>query len=214
MRYWILLCVVLTCCNRPESPPSTNWQEIAGRALYADSNTRFPIYRAKVPLEWKKKIPVENEPLLDTTQALITYTIEEDGKEIRITVHNFPTEKIEQRIPPQAQITRWKKQFEQLDLPTVSIQPQAFSGFSGFVFEGEGRMQGKETTMMGWTMQLAPEHFRALGYPHHAKEQALYNQMQADYTIKIVGDPDLVKKHKQELVAFAHSFEFIHDIPN
>ena len=130
------------------------------------------------------------------------------GKQIRITIHSFPINTSQPRIPPIAQVNRWKKQLIDLDTEAVIIKPQAFSGFVGLYFEGTGTYKKTETTVMALSLKLDPEHERAL---QHSKLKE-HEEMLSDITIKAIVPNDL-QKHRPALLAFLHSFEFIDEIP-
>ncbi len=128
---------------------------------------------------------------------------------LRVTVHNFPTSSLAERVLPAAQISRWKTQFDTLEPGSVIIHPISRGGFSGLYFEASGIQHGKPITVMGWSLQLAQEHYNALAL----LEGDLYFQMRSDYTLKAVGSPDAVLQHKKSIVRFANSFELINEIP-
>ncbi len=167
-------------------------------------------YRAKTPSYWSRKESPTNESLVDTRKPLVEYFIQEEGLSIRITLHNFPANSLEERISPQSQINRWKKQFDPLVAETIHTSSLAKGGFSGLFFEASGLQDQIETTVLGWSMQLSAEHFRNLS--HYAEEA--YRQMRADYTLKAVGPSDLIFKHKFSIIEFANSFELIEEIPS
>jgi hypothetical protein len=180
---FFFLAVLLAGCGKTE-PLSSPYQEIAGR-------DQRPLYRIKAPAAWQRK-SVEGR-LDDTTIPLCEYQIEG----IRITIHNFPNMK----IPPQAQIARWQKQFTSISSLGSVITPQAFSGFTGLKFEGSGLIDGKKTAMLGWSLQLAPEFAPFVS-----------GQMGADVTIKVVGPEEKVAAHREDIERFARSFEFIEEL--
>lgn len=146
-------------------------------------------------MDWKK-IPSDGS-LLDTKLPIGEYTLEEGS--IRITLHNFPSRTIEDRIPPGAQIARWKKQFPFIEESSV---PQSFSGYVGFLFEANDN----NTAVMGWIMQLGPEQYSRLSFPDFPEE------LRSDVTIKAQGPTHLIQKHRQKIIAFARSFELIQEI--
>ncbi len=193
--------LMLTSCGTTSPIPSTQWREISGR----DDSTQ-PIYRANVPLHWKQNNPLPSHSasalLSDTTVPIAEFTFEG----IRITIHSFPAETLESRVPPIAQINRWKRQFDELYPASVSISPQAFSGYVGLLFEGSGLMKQKETMVMGWSLQLAADHFRTL----NRRMGTL--QKRADITIKATGPRDLMAQYQREIIAFARSFELIDEV--
>jgi len=192
MKHYFLIPIFLFGCL--SSAAATQTVEICGR-----DPAHTLIYRAKVPAAWSHIHPSPTESLTDTTKSICEFTL----NEIRITVHNFPSDAIENRIPPSAQIARWKKQFTTIDTITSSTIPQSFSGFVGLLFEGNGVLNSAKTIMMGWSMQIAPEHYRSLTNP----------QLRADFTIKAVGPTELMAKERKTLIAFARSFELIEEIP-
>lgn len=175
--------------------------------------TRPIIYRAKVPTDWLRQDPPQKESIADTKKSICEFLIKEDGDSIKITIHNFPTHSIEERIPPIAQVNRWKRQFESIDPAGMEVKPQAFGGFVGLFFEATGTMQGKSITVLGWSMQLAPEHYRSFAWEYYREKDPKFLQMNADYTIKVLGNPSLVAKYKQQITKFARSFELIEEIP-
>ena len=205
-----LLFILMTFFGCTSETPSTSfrWQSIHGR----NADKEF-VYRVKTPFEWTRRDPLPTESLADTTKPLCEFFICEGLHKIRITIHNFPSNHLKERIPPSAQIARWQHQFQTLNPEECSVIPQAFSGFSGLLFQGTGMMNGALTTVLGWSMQLAPEHYQTLYYPETSDEKKRYEQMRADFTIKVVGPEELMKKHSRTLMAFARSFELIEDIP-
>lgn len=185
------------CGSKTKEAPV--WQIIAGREN--GSFERLPLYRAQVPKHWKRVDPTGS--IIDTKKPLCEWELEKNGETIRIAVHNFPTDTIETRIPPQAQVMRWKGQFEELEPASVLSETFTHGGFVGLFFEGTGVLKGKPQTVIGWAMQLA-----ALYYP-----KVEDRQVRADYTIKGVGDPEMIAMYRKEIVAFARSFELINELP-
>lgn len=151
------------------------------------------VYHVQAPSEWKV---TQGEMGNDTKKPLVEFTIE---NQIKVTLHNFPGT----AIPPEAQIARWKGQFEKLNPEDVKIQSVAWSGYSGYAFEAKGILQGKEMTVLAWTLHLDSRHARAV----QSQDKA------ADFTIKVVGPTELVNKYKLALEFFARSFELVDDIP-
>lgn len=182
----ILLFLSLIGCSSAEQPQA-NWVSINGR-------TNSAVYQIKVPKHWKHLEPPQFQT--DTRMPIAEFSI---GSDIKITIHNFPSHSLEQRIPPQAQAARWERQFEKLDTASVSITPQAFSGFSGLLFEASGILQGSEQSVMAWAMQIAPQLYQRTNSPDE----------RADFTIKVQGSPQSIKKYRTEIVQFARSFELI-----
>lgn len=200
--------IVLACSSKTEDTKES-WQKIAGRDT-SDSIERIPIYQAKTPLNWVRKDPSLNESIIDTKKALCEYLIEDEEGSIRLTVHNFPSQTIDQRISPHLQIQRWKNQFEQLDPALTSVTSSSHGGFVGLFLEGTGTLNGMQTSILGWSMQLSSEHYR-----HLQQEATAINwQRRADYTIKVLGPPHSLSKHRDTLIEFASSFELIDELPS
>ncbi len=204
MKRILLLWILLTGCSAPPPAPPSSWQEVAGREL------RHPIYRLRVPFAWKREDFSLDDRLEDTTKPLCTFVIEEEQRRIEITLHNFPTATINERVACGAQVARWRRQFTELDPLSESTKPQAFGGFAGLVFYGEGTMKEKRQAMLAWAMQLPSEFFLKFS----VEKDTNARQMRADYTIKAVGDPELLFLHREEIEAFARSFELINEIPS
>jgi hypothetical protein len=207
----LLLNLFTACSSSPASSDSGEWQYFSGRNTEA-SLERPLIYRAKVPASWQRITPPPSESIFDSRKPLSEFLIrsEDENSSLRLTLHNFPTNSIEQRVPPSAQICRWKRQFDYLDAVSINITPESRGGFAGLFFEASGIQNGIPMAVIGWSMQLTPEHYRTLAHSTHE----ISTQMQSDYTLKAVGSPDSILKHKNSLIAFAHSFELIHEIPS
>lgn len=219
--FFLLITSLCISCSDQPNILNSSLQEIAGRDDGKESNgeyTRSIIYRGQLPLHWRRCNPSRSESIGDTTKPLCEFIIEDEGaEEVHITIHNFPTTKLEERIPPEAQIARWKRQFTELDLTTLAVIPQSYGGFAGLLFEGSGIQKEKHTTVIAWAMQLAPEHYSTLSFLlstiYSSQKQEYFRQMRSDYTIKAVGPTALMKKHRQAILGFAHSFELIEEIP-
>jgi len=203
-------CLLSGCSTESEADALTLMQEIKGRD---DDGQRTPIYRVRIPDNWVRRDPLPTESLKDTTKALCEFLIYEPGESIRIAIHNFPSETMEQRIPPFAQVERWKQQFAALYSAESSFEPQAFNGYSGQLFIGKGLLEGKESMVMGWALQVAPEHYRTLSSPENENNIPSFKQMRADVTIKASGPKAFMEKHEAKIRAFARSFELIEEIP-
>lgn len=207
---WIIAILFTTGCDRSSEFASSAMQDIMGRGEEAD---RQSIYRIRAPERWIRRDPLPGESLNDTTKALCEFIILEETETVRISIHNFPSTKIEERVPVEAQLARWRRQFETLDVAQSRTMPQAFSGYVGLLFEGNGILKGKPTMVLGWVLQMAPEHYLMLSRSKSPEDEKLYNQMRSDVTIKAVGPKALMNKHKQDIIAFGRSFELILEIP-
>lgn len=196
----VVLALLLTACDPPNRPIQSDKKphSIQGRDGQA-------YYQVETPSSWKQSAPLSGSSLEDTTKPIAEFLIEEPEGSIRITIHNFPSSAIDQRIPPAAQISRWKSQIK----GSSSETPVAHDGFAGFFFEANGEFEGKASSVAGWAMQLAPQHYQAIT----SLQPKGYDQMRADYTIKAVGPTPLMKKHQQTIQSFAESFRLIEEIP-
>jgi hypothetical protein len=204
----IILFGLTSCHPSPPSKTSSSWQLINGRDD-GQSSERCAIYRALVPLNWVRQDPLSTESIADTTKSICEFYIQEDGQTIRLTIHTFPFMQSNQRIPPQAQIARWQRQFEEIDRLATQVHPDSHGGFSGLYFEGQGLLQGQPVKVIGWSMQLASVYVRQLN-----QEGSFPNSCQlADYTIKASGPPSLMDQHRAAILAFADSFELIDELP-
>jgi len=211
------LLAVLAGCHERATAPEIAMQEICGRDDGTLPFMRDPLYRARIPASWQREDPSSIASLSDTTKALCTlHILDGNGRDIRITVHNFPITGDTVRIPPAAQVVRWQRQFSQIDPTTLTTSAQAFNGFSGVLFRATGMVRGVATAVMAWALQLAPQHDAALALRAEriSKEAQRWQQRRADLTIKAVGPPDLVERHQQAIIAFARSVELIEGIPN
>lgn len=184
-------------------------QNIRGRDN-GRTEVRPLLYQAYTKSDWIREDPPIEGSIADTTLAICTFGVREQNEEIRITIHTFPITKEELRTLPQRQIDRWKNQLEQVHAHTTYITKESWSGFSGLFFEATGTMGKKPTTMLAWSMQLAPSYVRKL----RRKKSSLDEYRLADYTIKATGAPEIIKKYRTEIIAFAHSFGLIDELPS
>lgn len=202
-----------SCSQQDSASQHLNVVEIAARDE-GMPDTKGPIvYRLKVPKNWIQQHPHPHESIVDTTKAIAEFFITDGNEKIRIAIHNFPSNSMDERVAPMAQISRWKKQFQSLQQASVSIIPQAFGGYSGFLLEATGQMHGVTTSILGWALQLAPEHYRALSQLVPPTIAQRHRQMRGDVTIKTVGPAQLMDKYREEIISFARSFQLIDDIP-
>lgn len=198
---------LLSCT--PSTPPSSfNWQLIAARNEEPSLDRPF-VYRVQVPSHWKCEQSFTDASVTDTKKPICEFYIQEGEEIVRITIHSFPIYSSDQRIPPLAQVMRWRQQFEELNEWTTSLASESYAGFSGMRFEGEGLIRHQPTRVMGWSMSLASAYDKQLSLG----KSPLDCYKRADYTIKASGPPALMHKHRAALLAFAHSFELIDELP-
>jgi len=194
----LFLILLLLCgCDAGPSAPQEQWHQIA------DRSNNF-IYRIKAPshLGRREEIPVTE----DTRFPIAEFSIEPN---VVITIHNFPF----QKIAPEAQVSRWRNQLTDIDAQSIKVSPQHFGGYVGYLFEAQGSRKSTPTKIMGWALQLAPEHDASVKANYYGKEQDHLEQLRADITIKAVGDPKIMQKYRNDLIKFAQNFELIEELP-
>lgn len=201
----VLPTLLLFACESEDSYKSEGKEEVIEGRDDGITLNRVPLYRIIRPLHWKKNEFSEGQSYQDTKLPIAEFLIQEELT-VRITVHNFPPRQNEGKIPPLAQIERWKRQFEEPP-PFQSITPQSFSGYMGFLYEGRGIIEGENAAVLGWALQIGAEHERILS-KHKFPEE-----MRADITIKVKGPIEMVERHRPEIVTFARSFELLEEIP-
>lgn len=121
-----------------------------------------------------------------------------------VTFHTFPSDSLDKRIPPTAQIERWKKQ---LNGKESEITPYTRCGFGGFrivCFEEKG--------MIGYAMQLTPPLFQAMLYPHSKLEDVYFTEMRSDYTVKAVGSGKALENEAVNIDSFVKSLKWIYPL--
>ncbi|GAB4227419.1 MAG: hypothetical protein Tsb0021_04300 [Chlamydiales bacterium] len=193
----IALSVFLFACQKEEIA----WKKLAikGRTPHLPA-----IYTVRFPSYWESLPPGFDEELSDTTLPIHRFIIDED---IIVTIHNFPLEPDSPRIPPMAQLDRWKKQFTVLNESFNS--PISQSGLVGHHLKAWGLINDQPTTVFGWAFQLAHEHYiRSTWYLN-----SWMNEVRGDVTIKVTGPTKKMEKIQEELSCFAASFEFVDDLP-
>lgn len=197
---------LLTACAESPLPPSSFRQTISGRN-YGDR--RFPVYQVSVPSGWIRRDSLPEENLSDTTKPIAEFLIPGEEGYIRISIHNFPSDTIEDRIPPAAQVARWQRQLDGL-VPAESYTiPQAFGGYVGLAFKGVQ----EDSMVLGWSLQMGDQHYRMLSSPSSGNPYQ-HREMRSDVTIKATGPKNLMENKQEEITAFARSFELIEEIPS
>jgi hypothetical protein len=203
----ILFCSFLlaACSQSPSKLP--DWQAINGRDRGRPTD-REAIYRARVPSSWVRYDPEKTDSNVDTMLPICLFKTDN----VEIAVHNFPYDRIGERIPPEAQVARWQRQLTDSDPGAELTIPYGHGGFSGLRFEGIGTLDDTPDTMViGYALQLAPEHFQVLVRPPFSSRR---QQQRGDYTIKVKGLTEQVVNHREEIEAFARSFELIEEVPH
>lgn len=201
--HFILFLITLISCSTNHF--DEQWMNIEGRLR------GIPIYRAKIPHSWRVFLPDSEDYFQDTTLPILSCAIPCNDGDITITIHNFPTQSIEESVPAYLQVKRWQNQFNAIDPASLNYAEIAYSGFKGCLFEATGTIKNQAASMLAIAMQIIPEHYRMLqNNPLKEKE---HRQMRADYTIKAVGSREAIASKKEEILLFAESFELIHPIP-
>lgn len=218
----ILISLLPSCSEQKESPSGTQWQAFSGRddgfknsidltSPAEDFKQSRPLlYRAMTRSDWMRKDPSPTESIADTTKPIAEFSIQDGEEVIAMTLHTFPVSPEIPSIPAPAQVSRWKRQFDTLDIATAYTEEEAHGGFKGIFFEGSGILNGTPTMVLAWSMQLAPAYIKLLSQG----KSPLDIKKRADYTIKAIGPPSLLQKHRSDIVAFARSFELIDELPS
>lgn len=212
MKYFLIIVFVsLTACSsnldEKYSNKKSSWQKFTARNEESDLFKPF-IYQAFTPNSWKRVDSLLEESITDTKKPICEYQIFDEEEVLHLFVHTFPFNRSQMRIPCQAQITRWKSQFEELNPLYTEVVNESHSGFCGMKLEAQGIYKQKECKMIAWSMQLANEHEREL----NLSPQLIDQYKLADYTIKVVGSPDLIDNQINAIQRFAESFEFIEEL--
>lgn len=184
------LLVCLTSCDAPHEESSTI-DIISGRV------EKIPFWRIMRPSSWHVLPSPDN--LLDTRLPIQEYEIED----IAFYIHSFPSQSEEARIPPFAQIQRWKMQFDADPPPEFYLERQAFSGYSGILLDGRGKIKGQNTRMLAWALALSPRSYHALKNP----------EARSDITLKAIGNTFSMDAHEDDIRKSARTFELIEAIP-
>lgn len=200
-RFWIFFCLILCSCSSNETP-TLQTLEILGRSDPLTLSSKTLIYRMQIPEGWNVEFPDKEASLIDTKEPLLTLKKEL----VTVTFHNFPASHLSDRIPPIAQVTRWKNQLNPIDESSLQITPFAVAGFVGLQFDASGTHKGTPTRILAWSLQLTPELFQKL--PETASQQ------KADWTLKAVGSPETILLLEPELLTIARSVELIMEIPS
>ena len=182
----VLLLLLLTACESTDVSQPYSWQLIAGR-----NEDRQDIYRTVVPEEWRRLDSATD--LADTMQPIVEYWIDD---QVRIVVHNFPSNNLSERIPPEAQVSRWMRQ-----AGGGTVTTECHGGFYGLRLEHEG--------VIAWAMQLDPELYLAITGPPTVDND---RQRRADYTIKATGPQEALERYRTQIETFAQKFELIEPI--
>jgi hypothetical protein len=201
--------LLFSCSENSSNSPHHPMQEIKGRDY---SGKRFDVYRARVPQNWIRKDPLPDESIVNSKKSLCEFIITDNENTLRISIHNFPSNSLEERIPPSAQIGRWQRQFEMLAPEETTINSQAFNGYVGLKLRGIGKLDDHDTMILSWSLQIGNEHYRHLSH-YNPSNEYLFREMRADVTIKAIGPANFMQRHEEEINQFVRSFELIEEIP-
>ncbi len=205
------LLTLTSCGGESNTTERLPWQGISGRD--EGNAERDRVYRVRVPSEWTRRDPDSHVSITDTMLALCSFDIEDPAGAVHIAVHNFPAESMSDRIPPGAQVSRWRQQLGLQDPLSYTISPCSHGGFTGLCLQGDGHKEDSPTAILAWAMQIGTKHFRSLETSDSTVQSKLFHQMRGDYTIKATGPKASLERHQDAIVAFARSFELIEEIP-
>lgn len=163
--------------------------------------SNLPIYSAKIPGNWVIIMPKEDADLKDTKIPLISFNLP-DG--ILVTFHTFPGDSLENRIPPMAQIERWKNQFKGKDFELIPLSRCGFGGYCLRIFDDSG--------MIGYAMQLTPTLFQSMLYPHFKIEELYFTEMRGDFTVKAIGKGSALEREQKIIDDFVKSLKWIYPL--
>lgn len=209
IKTFFFLFLVFSSCEKSKSKESESAPPEFIPARDKDISLNRPlIYRAVTLDGWTRLEPDPMVSIADTTLANCEFVLENEEGKIRLTVHTFPFEKRNLRIPPQAQIARWKQQFDEIDPLAVHIDEESRGGFSGLFFEAEGIIKEQPTMVMGWSMQIAEIFDRVL----EQEKDPLDIWKRADYTIKATGPIQSMRAYRKDIIRFSNSFELIDEL--
>lgn len=200
-RLAVLLFLLLTACDEFVSQDH-HGELISGRDNGTPPYARENLWRIKRPLPWNRK----KEPsgsIQDSRIAVAEFQIGEGEQAISVFIHSFPSNSEEERIPPMAQVNRWKEQLDKSTPLEFHLSRQAFSGYAGLLLDARGKKNGKDVRMLAWALSLSPKNYYVLGGGERA----------SDIIIKVLGDEESVDLHEEEIRSFARSFELIEAIP-
>ncbi len=210
-RQLALIGLTISMAVSCEKKPSSTLYEIIWSRVELP-NSAFQLYRFMPPENWKR-VDSGEPAAADSREPIAHYQLQLDGEQVDLTIHNFPIDTLDERIPPEAQIARWKQQIDEMNLSTVQVKPQAFGGFVGLLLQAEGIKQRKPLAMMAWTMQLAPQFYTALELLDTPEKHSFTRQLHADFTIKIVGSPSLLAREKEKIERSARTFALLDELP-
>lgn len=209
MKTLLFVFFLVSSCEKQNltSLKENPWELISARDQDPSLNRPF-IYRISTPNGWTKLEPDPKISITNTTFANCEFVLEKKEGKIRLTIHTFPFQDRNLRIPPQAQVNRWKQQFDDIDILTVHVSDESRGGFSGLFFEAEGLIKGQPTKVMAWSMQIAQIYDREL----EQGKNFLDSWKRADYTIKASGPIEMMTTYRKELIQFSNSFELIDEL--
>ncbi len=207
---FLFFCALLTGCSSEAPQPDDNQVDmINGRG-----HSKIAIYQITVPRAWVRRDPLPGDPIEDTTQALCEFIINDPEGIIRIAVHNFPTDVAETRIPPAAQVARWKQQLGSYKPGERVEGPIAFGGYGGLQFFGTGKKDEQEFRVIAMALQLGNDHFKNLSVPETSTKTLRYRQMRGDVTLKAQGPLSAMEKQREAILKAFLSFGLIDEIPS
>ena len=173
-------------------------QQFRARPIQNEQDSPY-IYTALVPNSWKL-MPLKISS--DTKEPICQFMLPVDGLEpLIITVHTFPFEDPQMRIPHFMQVQRWQEKFEN---GTETLKRASHGGFSGLM----QLLKKKDLAQISWTMALDQEHC----YTILSTKNQMNKYYLADFTVKAWGSQPVIEQKKNEIEKFVQSFGFIDPI--
>lgn len=207
---WLVLSVFLPLTLfliLEKNAPETRIEKVFARESLHDAKPP-EIWRLEVPKTWKRIDPQELST--DTRLPNLSFEIQGEKAPILITLHNFPAEQLQERVPISMQITRWKRQLTNLDEVSLREVPFTQSGYRGLLLTAKGEKEGKSHAFIAVALQMDNELFEALRVESAERQTQFMNrQRRSDFTLKAQGDPEDLVLHEEDILNSFESFELI-----
>lgn len=169
----------------------------------------FPLWSAPIEVKGREEKPlylIENredwnliqtpsDKISDTREPLISF---EKGV-LKARLHSFPFYKEKGSIPPEAQISRWKKRLAPHAL--FEVIPFSFGGFTGLILVAKSGNEG----FFGAAFSLGERGKRALRN---------HQELSSDWTFVVSGPAKELFEEKLALFEWVESLHLILEIPH
>lgn len=205
MRLLILFLCIAWGCEKSTTP---SYKEVFAYGRGEDSS---PVYRLFIPQDWET-LPLSEQGKVDSREPNLTLLAPIGDKKLPIYFHNFPVANLNERIPPEAQVQRWKEQIPKIVFEKT--EPVSRGGFFGLYAQIEGAKEERAIKTLAVAMQLDPTFARDLSQRHETLIDAnALAQTLADYTLKCMGSEEEIEKIKEAFEKIAASIELIEELP-